>query len=251
MWWAAINVTPEDVLEYLSFIGARFDSWTNDVKCYDGVGRAFDFIDGVDGNGVVSLREFEEAYREMECTKFKEKDEQKREHPAGADEKKRIEGVFRYLDPSGEGTVSKKEWSMLDMLQKEINLSITEFVQFCERTFGDDLETTWKYFDVDNDGSINGKEWLDGCEKIGYFGPVVPIFGYIDADDEGTVSVEEFKTLSEFQESPENRFHARQQRIQEQLGERKKMFDQFKRSMIRQGLKKSSVASIAPESSEM
>lgn len=188
MWWAALNAAPEDVVEFLSFIVAKFDS----------VEASFWFIDGPGGNGVISLREFEEGYGKMDCHKFQ-----------GPNEHARMEQIFRYLDPSGEGQVSFGEWMVLELLWKEIKLSITEFVQFCERTFGDDLAATWVFFDEDGGGEIDQHEWCEACKQVGYFGPVVPIFGFLDSDDEGTVSLDEFKLLEDFQEVPEKRFHAK------------------------------------------
>mmetsp|Transcript_18546 Transcript_18546/g.34214 ORF Transcript_18546/g.34214 Transcript_18546/m.34214 type:complete len:1515 (+) Transcript_18546:87-4631(+) len=178
MWWAALNEAPEDVLEYLEFLIAKVGD----------PAKAFKIIDGEDGNGVISLREFEEGYREMECEKFK-----------GKDERERIHAVFRYLDPSGEGQVSEDEWQMLVLLEREIRMSITEFVQFCERTFGKDLKKTWDYLDDDGSGEIDEDEWCSAVSKLGFFGPAKPIFNYLDKDDEGTVSLDEFEMLEEFQ----------------------------------------------------
>jgi Ran GTPase-activating protein (RanGAP) involved in mRNA processing and transport len=191
MWWAALNAAPEDVVEYLAFITAKCGS----------VQAAFLEIDGEGGNGVISLREFEEGYAEMGCQKFK-----------GPGEKERVRGIFRYLDPSGEGQVSSDEFNMLELLWQEIKLSITEFVQFCERTFGDDLQATWVFMDDDGGGEIDLQEWVDACQKVGFFGPVVPIFGYLDEDDEGSVSIDEFMLLEDFQEAPENRHNAKMSR---------------------------------------
>merc|ERR1719272_722091 len=83
-WWADISAAPEDVIEFLSFLVAKFST----------VRQGFYEIDGVGGNGVISLREFEEGYRDMECQKFK-----------GPDELARVHALFRYLDSSDEGQV--------------------------------------------------------------------------------------------------------------------------------------------------
>mmetsp|Transcript_112506 Transcript_112506/g.195237 ORF Transcript_112506/g.195237 Transcript_112506/m.195237 type:complete len:1491 (+) Transcript_112506:137-4609(+) len=178
MWWASLSEAPEDVLEYLEFL----------ITKYDDMEQAFKAIDGEDGNGQITLREFEEGYQEMGCKKF-----------AGKDESKRVEHVFRYLDPSGEGQVSKDEFMVLQLLFKEIVLSIKEFVEFCERTFSEDLADTWRFLDDDGSGSIDEQEWTEACRKIGYCGPVSSIFNYLDKDDEGTVSLDEFEELSKFQ----------------------------------------------------
>merc|ERR1712096_155885 len=99
----------------------------------------------------------------MECKKFD-----------GPNKEKRIHALFRYLDPSGEGQVSESEWTVLDLLKSEINLSIKEFVQFLERTFGGDLEHAWEYLDGDGGGEIDDAEWVQGIQDIGYFGPTIP-----------------------------------------------------------------------------
>lgn len=194
MWWAALQEAPEDVLEYLSFLVTRFDSLSS----------AFLAIDGPGGNGVITLREFEEGYTSMKCKKF--------QGPNNLPDWPRIQAIFRYLDPSGEGQVSMGEWNVLDLLWKEIQLSITEFIQFCERTFGDDLGETWANMDEDQGGEIDLNEWTTACSKFGYFGPVVPIFRFLDADDQGTISFEEFKQLERFQAAPDHRFSAEQKR---------------------------------------
>lgn len=190
MWWAALTEAPQDVLEYLEFLVARYRG--NDI-----IQRAFRDIDGHDGNGVLTLREFEESIADMKCKKFD-----------GPDEKKRIETIFRYLDPSGEGEVSTQEFMVLDLLWKEMQLSICEFVQFLERNFqtpDEDegsiafLEEAWTYLDDDGSGEITRDEWSVAIVgKLKYFGPSAVIFGFIDKDDEDTVSMDEFMALEIF-----------------------------------------------------
>lgn len=182
MWWASLAQAPEDILEYVEFLMGRYpDVWA-----------AFLDIDGPDGNGVISLREFEEGYEAMDCQKFE-----------GDDEKDRVRAIFRYLDPSGEGQVSLDEWGFLDQFWKEINLSIKEFVEFCERTFGQDLGDAWQYLDADGSGDLDEDEWCSALQEVGYFGPSKPIFNFLDKDDEGTVSLDEFEFLATFQDKEE------------------------------------------------
>eukprot|EP00929_Paragymnodinium_shiwhaense_P043445 TRINITY_DN2233_c0_g3_i1.p1 TRINITY_DN2233_c0_g3~~TRINITY_DN2233_c0_g3_i1.p1 ORF type:complete len:1506 (-),score=258.98 TRINITY_DN2233_c0_g3_i1:434-4951(-) len=176
-WWGAVSETPEAVLEYLFFLKEKY----RDLR------KAFVDIDGPGGNGVLSLREFEDAIIEMKCHKFK-----------GPDEKKTVENIFRYLDPSGEGTISMKEWLVLELIWKEVELSVQEFVGFCVRTFGQNLITTWKALDKDNSGSIDMDEWVDALEEVGYFGPAMPVFFFLDADDDLQVSFDEFQELRAF-----------------------------------------------------
>merc|ERR1712113_297566 len=117
LWWGAPSEAPTDVQELLEFLISRY------VDIYD----AFLAIDGPGGNGVITLKEFEVGLRKMKCRKFK-----------GPSEQQKIASIFRYLDPGGEGSISREEWGILEQLYRELNLSISEFVQFCIRTFGED-----------------------------------------------------------------------------------------------------------------
>jgi len=185
MWWTGLTEAPPDVTEFLEFLTSRFSN----------VMDAFYKIDGVHGNGVISSREFYEGLKSMECKKF-----------AGPDEEERIMHVFRYLDPSGEGGVSTTEWNVLDQLWKEMILCLEEFVKFLYRAFDfsvNFLEEAWEYLDSDDSAQITIEEWdavvkMDFC----YFGPTTVIFHFLDTGDEGSVSWEEFKTLSRFSKAP-------------------------------------------------
>ncbi|CAK8985613.1 Uncharacterized protein SCF082_LOCUS211 [Durusdinium trenchii] len=177
-WWAAANEAPEDVLEFLFWLRAKFQD-TN---------KAFEAFDGVDGNGVLGLREFEEGMRLLKCRKFK-----------GKDEKQRWTDIFRFLDPSGEGQVSKDEFLTLDTFWAEVEFSIREFMDWANRIFGKDLKRLWKALDEDGGGSIQRDEWESSLDKVGYFGPSGPIFSFIDDDDGGEISWTEFQMLKRFQ----------------------------------------------------
>jgi len=179
MWWSVLTETPEDVLEYVFFLFPRFPDVT----------AAFKFIDGEDGNGLITLREFEDGMRRMNCRKFR-----------GEDEKQRIGAVYRYLDPHGEGNISEATWAFLDLLFKEIRLSVREFVKFLVRSFGEDLANAWSIFDSDGSGEIDWGEWTTMLNTIGFFGASKAIFSFLDKDGEGTISVDEFDTLSEFED---------------------------------------------------
>eukprot|EP00928_Gymnodinium_smaydae_P040398 TRINITY_DN27399_c0_g2_i1.p1 TRINITY_DN27399_c0_g2~~TRINITY_DN27399_c0_g2_i1.p1 ORF type:complete len:1484 (+),score=240.35 TRINITY_DN27399_c0_g2_i1:247-4698(+) len=176
MWWAALQEAPNDVLELLYFIRAKYNSFD----------EAFAVIDGPGGNGDISWKELEEGYHNMKCTKFK-----------GPKERERIQAVFRYLDPSGDGSVSKDEFAVIDQFWNELQLSMKELMQFCMRTFGD-LESTWDELDEDGGGEVTVEEWTDALCKVGYFGPAHAIFDFLDDDDGGAISFEELEKMTQF-----------------------------------------------------
>merc|ERR1711871_898982 len=131
---------------------------------------------------------FKDRLKAMRCRRFK-----------GKQEVERIEAVFRYLDPSGEGSISVTEWSVLEQLWKEIILSLKEFVNFLGRAFGREsgvLVRAWTFFDMNGSGEITAKEWHQIVEqRLDYFGPAMTIFYFLDKGGEGKVSWAEFKEL--------------------------------------------------------
>ncbi|CAE7582086.1 Zdhhc8 [Symbiodinium natans] len=173
-WLTGLNEPPEDVLDLLEFLISRVDSMQ----------AAFNLIDGGEpgsvSNSELTLRELEQGLKSMGCQKF-----------AGSDESARIEKVFRYLDPGGEGTVSMQEWMVLDQLWKEFDLTIREFVQFLQYAFGENLEDAWEALDDDESGELTEQEFDEALKKKGYFGPVRVVFALLDNTDDGNISFDE------------------------------------------------------------
>eukprot|EP00929_Paragymnodinium_shiwhaense_P037151 TRINITY_DN19843_c0_g1_i1.p1 TRINITY_DN19843_c0_g1~~TRINITY_DN19843_c0_g1_i1.p1 ORF type:complete len:1434 (-),score=390.27 TRINITY_DN19843_c0_g1_i1:267-4568(-) len=187
MWWSAVNEAPYDVMLFMEWLVSRFPD----------VHAPFWKIDGMyGGGGQFSLVQFMEGFEMMKCRVFK-----------GADEADRIRGVFRYLDPSGEGLVSKGEWDVLDQLWKEMSLCLVEFVSYLQRLFDfreDFLEEAWIEMDENDTGEISEIEWQNVViQKLHYFGPSRTIFKFLDADGEGSVSYNEFILLERFRGSEE------------------------------------------------
>jgi len=189
MWWTGLTEPPADVLDLLEFFISR----------YNNVDEVFCVIDGSadasTGNGEITLREFEEGMRKMECRKFK-----------GPDENQRFGGIFRYLDPGGEGSISIGEWRVLGQLWNEFDLTIREFVQFLIIAFGEDLKDAWEGINESDDGgdggdeedSITEAEWFEAVKKIGYFGPARIVFALLDGSDDGDISINEFQVLENY-----------------------------------------------------
>lgn len=193
MWWTGLSEVSEDVLDWLEYCIGNFPN----------MDAAFKAIDGPDGNGVLTLREFDEALHEMKCTKF-----------AGKDESARIAALFRYLDPGGEGTVSLEEWGVLDQLWKEFDLCIHEFVHFLQRTFGDDLKEAWEALDDDGSGELSLEEWMVAVDQLGYFGPAKCVFCLLDNSDDGNISVDEFQVLEPYKKRVFSRTNTASDRAQ-------------------------------------
>jgi len=105
------------------------------------------------------------------------------------------------LDPPGlggstDGNITLQEWEKMDQILRDVRLAIREFVRFLQMTCGDNFAAiAWRNFDVDKSGSVDEKEWGEAIQRFGFFGPSRPIFRYLDRDDEGTISIEEFREL--------------------------------------------------------
>jgi Ca2+-binding EF-hand superfamily protein len=183
-WWTGLGEVPEDVLKFMEFcmwgvVEGRFKS-LDDI---------FVKIDGPEGNGEISLKEMVAGLEKLNFKKFE-----------GKDERDRINTVFRYLDPGGEGTVSKAEWKIFEQLWREFDLSVREWVHFMMLAFGDDLPTIWSILDTENDGELSMEDWLQAADDIGYFGPAHIVFSLLDYSDDGSISFDEFEVLEKYKQ---------------------------------------------------
>jgi len=182
MWWTGLTEPPEDVLDLLEFFISRFQN------CDEAFRKIVSLSDTK--SQLITLRVFQSALRAMECGKFK-----------GEDETKRLQAIFRYLDPGGEGSISLDEWRVLGQLWSEFDLTIREFVQFLQIAFGEDLSDAWNALDDDGSGSLSQQEWFEAVEKIGYFGPARVIFALLDNTDDGSIEKDEFEVLEKYKHS--------------------------------------------------
>eukprot|EP00434_Breviolum_minutum_P024656 symbB.v1.2.021775.t1/scaffold1901.1/size96594/2 len=171
MWWTGLTEPPEDVLDLLEFFISRFQN------CDEAFRKIVSLSDTK--SQLITLRVFQSALRAMECGKFK-----------GEDETKRLQAIFRYLDPG-----------VLGQLWSEFDLTIREFVQFLQIAFGEDLSDAWNALDDDGSGSLSQQEWFEAVEKIGYFGPARVIFALLDNTDDGSIEKDEFEVLEKYKHS--------------------------------------------------
>lgn len=176
-WITGLTEVPSPVLDLLEFFISR----------YAHAAQAFDAFDGPGGNGVITMREFDEGLVEMNCHIWN-----------NLRDKAKLAECFRYLDPGGEGSVSKEEWGVLEQLWNELHLSLKEFAQFVVMRYGMNLMDAWKAFDIDGQGELTEEEWLAACDNIDYFGPAKSVFAFMDAANNGDISWHEFKTLESF-----------------------------------------------------
>lgn len=180
-WWSSSIDAPAPVREFLEFV----------ISKYETVDEAWTAMESENETGKIPVKLFEEGFRKLKCRKFE-----------GPSESTMIADIFRYLDPSGGGDISKREWAGLDRLLKDIKLSILEFVQFCDRSWPskdqDRMTAAFRKLDADGKGTITKKEWVEVLHGAGFFGPAVPIFCFIDKDDRGAVGAAAFDALAKY-----------------------------------------------------
>jgi Ca2+-binding EF-hand superfamily protein len=195
MWWASVDDVPDDVFEFLLFVLTSYRDVDHAFRTMDRHKRgniSFDeFQAGVEKKGTarfeVSLKRSGTLQSKLEI--------QKQEEEA---EEKRLRTVFGYLDSGGEGSLSTKEFQILQEMWQEIRLSIIQFVGFIDRMFCGDLKIAWHHFDREREGEITAEKWRKACDRSGYCGPVKPIWRFLDYNDNGKVSFTEFKLLDKF-----------------------------------------------------
>merc|ERR1712032_1350358 len=149
------------------------------------------FDGGPGGNELISYREFVRALNELGFRSF-----------SGPDEEARIRDVFRHLETSGEGSISRCEWDILSQLWQEMMLSLEEFVKFLWMSYEHSacfLDDAWDALDEDLSGEISEAEWHSVVkERLRFFGPSMMIFHYLDVRGTGQVSAKDFHDLARF-----------------------------------------------------
>jgi len=180
MWWTALSEVPPDLCDFMAWLVGKFPNITEAFRDMD-----------VTGNGQIFLRKFLDRLSELKCQVF-----------AGDQERERMEAIFRFLDPGGEGQISMDEWNVLDQLWQEMAFNLKEFVDFLGRTFDHHhlfLDQAFEALDEDCSDDISFEEWENFLiGQLQYFGPRKIIFNFIDCDHQGTVSSDEFMALERF-----------------------------------------------------
>jgi len=175
VWWTGLTEAPIDVQIFMQWLISRFADINETFTRFQHGGK-------------ITLREFEDTLAELNCDRFR-----------GVDGPSRVQAVFRFLDPSGEGGVSQFEWQVLEQLYQEMTLSLEEFVWFLAYVYNHHptfLEQAWSALDEDGSGEISEEEWHSLVKKrLRYFGPSATIFAYLDVDRQGTISPQEFRVL--------------------------------------------------------
>jgi len=167
-WWEI----PPDAMELLRFLNRKFPD----------AAAAFQCLDEADGNGTLSLQEFVQGVtKKLECTI----------------EKQRIEGIYRFLDSSGDGKgISRKEWLRLDVMWHQFRRSASDFALFLAVFAGHSFANrVWHEIGADESTQMKEERWCEALRYVGYLGPSLEIFAFLDKENVGTVSINQFQEL--------------------------------------------------------
>lgn len=217
-WWAAATDSPPDVLAFLEFLVSRFHS----------VEDAFRTLD-VHKVGQVTVTAFEEGLESLKCKKFRGPEQRSRiekvfrhldvdnggrisnrEWDVLGDLWKELRTSItefvhflerHFADPASgsetesvssdgsDGSSKSEEWSAQPH-RKRRNVAFD-----C----GHVLERAWVRLAQDQLGGITEREWIELVRtQLRYFGPSDIIFRFLDSDDGGTISWDEFERLEVF-----------------------------------------------------
>jgi len=180
-WWSALDTIPEDILKFLEWILPR----------YADLAAAFEAIDESippeerASKKSMTTQEFEDAITAL---------------GPGNLTSTEIQSVFKYLDPSGEAVITKEQYKSLQPPWNEIRLSISEFVKLMQRKCGNTVPAWWEALGVDE---VKSDEWGAAARKMGFFGTARQVFKFLDKNDKGVISFEEFKLLGSINVSSE------------------------------------------------
>jgi len=105
--------------------------------------------------------------------------------------------AFAYLDAEGDGSISYKEWTVLEQLWHELGLSLVEFAKCVSRPFEGSLEKAFAGLDEDGNGYLDEQEWMLAAEKFHFHGPSKEVFQFLDQDGAGAVTLDKFLALKD------------------------------------------------------
>jgi hypothetical protein len=194
MWWTGLMEVPVEVISAMAIIMAKYGSPE----------QAFSDIDGLKGNGLISMGELTKwlakddfVSRRLARSSFVSQEKSDMTNRISDDREPGVV-LFRYLDRSGEGTISKQEWSLLNQVWREFDCCARELVAFLVLAFGSNFNDYWQILDTSGDNQVDMQEWLNAVEDIGYFGPAHVVFDMLDHSGDGIISNEEFESLRKY-----------------------------------------------------
>lgn len=174
-WWSTLSDVSLDIIRFLEVMREKYR---------DNLKEAFRDIDGGGGNGLITLKEFEEYCDRLEDSRFR-----------GNNRRERFRAIFRYLDATLEGSISVEEWLQLDTVKRELDRQTGELHDFFIWRYGE-IAKAWAVLEKSGDGEMSQEEWSNGLKELGYFGASVELYSVLDTTNDGTINFEEFTCIA-------------------------------------------------------
>ncbi|CAE7478397.1 CML34 [Symbiodinium natans] len=112
-----------------------------------------------------------------------------------------LSSVFRYLDTSHDGDISRREFETLERVWRELQQSMYELKNDLEIFYGS-LTKAFEAIDVDESGAISFDEFRKCVEATQFDGPVMEIFMFVDLNGDQEIDGHEFFILEEYSHAP-------------------------------------------------
>lgn len=112
-----------------------------------------------------------------------------------------LSSVFRYLDTSHDGDISRKEFETLERVWRELHQSIYELKRDLEVFYGS-LQQAFEAIDLDESGAISFEEFKKCVQATHFDGPVQEIFMFIDLNMDQEIDGHEFFELEHHSVAP-------------------------------------------------
>eukprot|EP00913_Durusdinium_trenchii_P014339 g13450.t2 len=194
-WWSVLSDVNLDMIRFIEVLDERY---LGDLS------QAYADIDGDGtGKGGISLNEFEDYGERLEDARFR-KNCRERNLVENFERRNRnvlvvklsgFRAIFRNLDATQTGNISREEWTFLDSVKRELDRQMQELCSFILWNFGG-LEKAFRKWDVDHDGVLSQEEWTQGLQEAGFFGAGDELFSILDVANGGTITREEFSRIS-------------------------------------------------------
>lgn len=173
---SALNEVPPEVQ---SFVFWALNTYGDMQKCLNELTTVS--ASGDEEITSFSQKDFEEELKKLNFGNFR-----------GSDAAQKWASLFRFIDSKGEGKIL--EWTAFDQIEKEIKLCLKEFVCFCKRAFGSDVsQATARFWKDAKPKKI--EDWIHSCEKAQFFGCAIPLFKFMDKDENGSIDSTTFQAL--------------------------------------------------------
>mmetsp|Transcript_78708 Transcript_78708/g.138856 ORF Transcript_78708/g.138856 Transcript_78708/m.138856 type:complete len:1576 (+) Transcript_78708:47-4774(+) len=201
-FWATLESVPEEVVKVIVFM----------IRNYSSINSAFGKLNG-DGDNSLNHKEFVSNLQRVGCCRSKKVKEQMTgfvlqdsqalesydEHDSVQYEQ--LSSVYRFLDSSNDGEISRKEFDALERIWKELHQSMYEFKKDMETCYGT-LSSAYETADEDGSDALSFEEFTILVQATRFDGPIKQIFLFMDMNGDDEIQKYEFELLNDYAEDP-------------------------------------------------